>query len=169
LSRLAAIEPGTEPAAALVEARLVAARGEVSRLYRILMNSVAAADGWEYFLTIVRQKLSLSPRLREMVILRIATLNAAPYEFAAHVAHARAAGLSDGEIDALRTGGAGGFDDADAAVLAYADAMTRDIHVPDATFAAIAERFPPREVVDLTVTIAAYNMVSRVLAALGID
>lgn len=167
MSRVPPVAPGSDPVAATVEARLVAARGEVSHLYQVLMNSVAAADGWEYFLTIVRQKLSLSPRLREMVILRIAVLNQAPYEFEAHVPHALKAGLSEAEIEALREGGAG-FTGTDAAVLAYTDAMTRDVHVSADVFAQVEAVFPRAELVDLTVTIGAYNMVSRVLGALEI-
>jgi len=53
-------------------------------------------------------------------------------------------------------------------VLAYTDAMTREVQVPDAVFAAVRALFDPRGVVELTATIAAYNMVSRFLQALRI-
>jgi alkylhydroperoxidase family enzyme len=46
--------------------------------------------------------------------------------------------------------------------------MTRDIHVPDDVFAAVRDAFDARGVVELTATIAAYNMVSRFLEALRI-
>lgn len=146
----------------------MAARGEVSFLYRVLLNSPAAADGWEAMLTIVRQKLALSPRLRELVILRIAVLNDAPYEFAAHVSHAVSAGLAEIEIAALRDSRLEGFDAIDTAVLAYCDAMTHDIHVDAKTYAAVSAHFDAERMIDLTVTIAAYNMVSRLLCALEI-
>ena len=147
---------------------MLAARGRVSQLYQVLLNSVEAADGWEYFLTIVRQKLSLSPRLRELVILRVAVLNNAPYEFDAHRAHALAAGLSEAEIDGLRNGGIDHLQPLDRLVAVYTDAMTLDVHVAPELFARVEAAFLPRELVDLTVTIAAYNMVSRVLGALDI-
>src|SRR5688572_21218860 len=105
MTRIPRIDPAppatTEDGRAL-EHRIRAARGEISELYRVLLNSSPLADGWEYFLTVIRQKLSLPPRLRELVILRIAVLNRAPYEFDAHVAHAKKAGLSDREIEAIR-------------------------------------------------------------------
>jgi alkylhydroperoxidase family enzyme len=47
--------------------------------------------------------------------------------------------------------------------------MTRDVHVSDALFARVEAAFGARETVDLTVTIGAYNMVSRILNALGIE
>ena len=60
------------------------------------------------------------------------------------------------------------FDATERAVLAYTDAMTRDIHVPEDTFARVADLFPPQQLIEVTATIAAYNMVSRFLEALRI-
>jgi alkylhydroperoxidase family enzyme len=52
--------------------------------------------------------------------------------------------------------------------MAYADAMTRDVHVPDAVFDRLKKNFSSREVVEITSTIAAYNCVSRFLVALDV-
>jgi len=60
------------------------------------------------------------------------------------------------------------FDQAEQALLALTDAMTRDVQVPDALFDAVAGRFDTKELVELLATIAAYNMVSRFLEALRI-
>ena len=79
-------------------------RGRISPLYQVLLNSPAVVEGWEAMLTAIRQKTSLPPRLREMIILRVATLNRAPYEFEAHVPHALAAGMPRALVDALRDG-----------------------------------------------------------------
>ncbi|TXJ06144.1 MAG: carboxymuconolactone decarboxylase family protein, partial [Alicycliphilus sp.] len=54
------------------------------------------------------------------------------------------------------------------AVLAYTDAMTRQVQVSDEVFAFVAAHFEPRRLVELTATVAAYNMVSRFLEALQI-
>jgi alkylhydroperoxidase family enzyme len=54
-------------------------------------------------------------------------------------------------------------------VLRYVDSMTREIHVPDDIFQSVSAHFPTREMVELTVTVAAYNMVSRFLEALHMD
>jgi 4-carboxymuconolactone decarboxylase len=168
LSRIAPVAPGSDPAAAVVEARLLAARGQVSHLYQVLLNSIPVADGWEYFLTIVRQRLSLPARYRELAILHIAVLNRAGYEFDSHVSHGLQAGLENADIEALRNGDAAHFRGEDALVLAYTDAITRDVQVPSETYQAVAATWPPDQIVELTVTIAAYNMVSRVLGALEI-
>lgn len=54
------------------------------------------------------------------------------------------------------------------AVMAYTDAMTRDIKVPDAVFTELRKWFNEREVVEITTTVAAYNCVSRFLVALDV-
>lgn len=61
------------------------------------------------------------------------------------------------------------FDEKLRAVLAYADAMTRDIKVPDDVFDAIWPHFDERQIVELTANIGFYNLVSRFLEALKID
>jgi len=60
------------------------------------------------------------------------------------------------------------FDPTQRAVLAYADAMTKDIHVSPEVFAGIKALMSERLIVELTATIGAYNMVSRFLEALQI-
>ncbi len=54
-------------------------------------------------------------------------------------------------------------------VLAYAEAMTLQVQVPQPLFDALRSHFGEREVVELTATVAAYNMVSRFLEALQIE
>jgi len=61
------------------------------------------------------------------------------------------------------------FDATERAVLAYCDAMTRHVHVPDEIAKSVAALLPPRQVVELTATVAGYNCVSRVLEALHIN
>jgi alkylhydroperoxidase family enzyme len=158
-------DPGIAP---LVE-RITRERGKVLNLYGMLLHSMPVAEGWLAFLTAIRQKCSLSARLRELVIMRIAVLNGAEYEFDQHVPFALAEGLTQAQLSALRQGRFDSFDAVEQAVLAYCDSMTRDIHVPDAVFAAVKPHLSDRHLVELTATIGAYNMVSRFLEALQVD
>ena len=144
--------------------------GRMLNLYRMLLHSPPMAEGWLTFFTAVRQKGVLSGRHRELAILRIAVINGADYEFKAHVPFALQAGLTQAQLDALRADRTpDGLADADRAVLAYADAMTRRVHVPDEVFAQVRKQLPERELVELTVTIAGYNCVSRFLEAIAVD
>ncbi len=146
----------------------MASRGKITPLYQVLLNSLPVARGWESLLTAIRQQMALDPAIRELIILRVAVLNGADYEFQAHVPFAKAAGVSDAKIEAVKAMDEGPFDDTERAVLAYTDALTRDIRVDDAVFAPIKERFDPTGRVEVTATIAAYNMVSRFLIALDV-
>jgi AhpD family alkylhydroperoxidase len=167
--RVAPVAPGTRPELAEIERAIVAGRGHVMLLYQVLLNSAPLAEGWEKLLTAIRNRSSVPADLREMVILRVAVLNRAPYEFAAHEPHAKKAGVSDVKIAALRAGAVGAlFTDEERAVLALADTMTRNVQVDDAVMAPILSRFDARTTVELVATIAAYNMVSRFLEALRI-
>jgi 4-carboxymuconolactone decarboxylase len=169
--RLPPVTPGTRPELAEQEARILAARGRISPLYQVLLNSPAIADGWEQMLSAVRNRNSLPADIRELVILRVAVMNDAPYEFEAHVPHAQAAGLGDAAIAALREptlAPAAPLNPAQRVAVRLADTMTRDIKVPDALFDEVRALFDAQGQLDLVATIAAYNMVSRLLVALQI-
>src|SRR5262245_8341331 len=144
--------------------------GQLLNLYRMLLHSPPVTEGWLAFLTAIRHKTELPARYRELAILRVAVLNGAEYEFEVHVPFALKEGVSREAIDALRANrNTNDLDEADRAVVGYADAMTREIRVPDEVFARMRELFSERDVVELTATIAAYNCVSRFLEALRID
>jgi alkylhydroperoxidase family enzyme len=158
-----------DPQVAPIVARIKAERGKVLNLYGMLLNSPPVAEGWLAFLTAIRQKCKLSGRVRELAIMRVAVLNDAPYEFRAHTPFALAEGFTQQQIEEMRADQPKGFSPMEQAVLAYTESMTREIHVPDAVFDAIRPHFDEREIVELTATVAAYNLVSRFLEAMKID
>ena len=61
------------------------------------------------------------------------------------------------------------FDADERLVMRYAIAMTREVRVSPALFAEVRGRFSTSEIVELTATIATYNLVARVLVALEVD
>jgi alkylhydroperoxidase family enzyme len=144
--------------------------GRMLNLYRMLLHSPPMAEGWLAFFTSVRQKGTLAGRYRELAIMRIAVINGADYEFDAHVPFALQEGLTQAQLDALAADRVpAGLTETDRAVLAYADAMTRQVRVPDEVFAQVRKQLPERELVELTVTVAGYNCVSRFLEAIQVD
>ena len=169
--RLSPILPGTRPELAAQEAQIIAERGRISPLYQVLLNSPAMAHGWEQMLSAVRNRNSLDAGLRELVILRVAVLNDAPYEFDAHVPHAQRAGQSAEAIEAIRSETLSldaPWTAAERVALRLTDAMTRSIVVSDALFAQVRTHFDARAQVGQVATIGAYNMVSRFLSAFEI-
>jgi AhpD family alkylhydroperoxidase len=150
--------------------RIVAERGSVLHLYQMLLHSPPLAEGWLGFMTQVRQKLTLPGTLRELVIMRIAHLNGAPYEADQHAPIALQEGLTQDQLDALPDwpSAAATYSPLQCDVLALCDAMTRDVHVDHARVQALRGQLGERQVVELVATIASYNMVSRFLEALQI-
>lgn len=167
MARLDYADLNREEVRPLVE-RIVAERGSVLHLYQMLLHSAPVAQGWLNHLTGIRQQTVLAGDIREMVIMRIAYLNRAPYEADQHAPIALQEGLSQVQLDALQDGPLDVFDEREQAVLAYTDAMTIDVQVSDEVYAVVQRYFEARELVELTATIATYNMVSRFLEALHI-
>ena len=149
--------------------RIVAERGSILHLYQMLLHSPPVATGWLGYLTAIRHLSGLPGAMRELVIMRVSILNGAPYEAEQHAPIALKEGMTQAQLDALDNWKSSDCFDAQArAVLAYTDAMTRDVHVPKEIFDSVSASLTPRLLVELTATIAAYNMVSRFLEALQI-
>ena len=172
MARVALIQEQDHPEFAdLVEKFRAGRRGRMINIYRMLLNSPPLAESWFNHSNTVRWKTSLDGRLREIVIIRMGHLAKSAYVLRQHVpALALADGVTLEECDALADWRASKcFSERERAVLAYTDTMTRDITVPDAVFAEVQCHFNDREIVELTVLIASYNMNARVLQALELD
>jgi alkylhydroperoxidase family enzyme len=167
--RVPLVVGGTRPELKEIEERILKERGRISLLYQVLLNSAPIAQGWEAMLTAVRNKSSVPADLRELMILRVAVLNKASFEFEAHIPHALKAGVPQEKIDALRSLTLSNlFTDEEKLVLQMTDHMTRDVEVPAELMAKVTQQYSAEKVVELVATVAAYNMVSRFLVALNI-
>ena len=143
--------------------------GRLLNLYRMLLNSPAMCSGWLNMLTNVRFNASLDGESRELAICEVASITNAEYEWRAHARLASQLGASQAQLDSLPNWRSGQFSDKQQAVLAYAEESTRNVQVDDATFDALKKHFDTQQILELTVTIGAYNMVSRLLVGLKVD
>jgi 4-carboxymuconolactone decarboxylase len=167
--RVPLVVQGSRPELKEIEDRILHERGRISLLYQVLLNSAPIAQGWESMLTAVRNKTSVPADLRELMILRVAVLNKASFEFDAHIPHALKAGVSAEKINDIKVMNLSArFSDEEKLILAMTDHMTRDIEVPAELMEEVTRRYVPGQVVELVATVAAYNMVSRFLVALNI-
>jgi alkylhydroperoxidase family enzyme len=172
MARVPYVEGGDRPGLAdLIEKIRGARRGNLIRIYQLLLHSPALAESWFVHNNAVRWKTELDGRLRELVIIRVAQLNGATYVEKQHVPElALAEGVTFAECAALSDWrSASSFSERERVALTYAETMTRDIAVPDAVFDALKPHFNDRQIVELTVLIGTYNMQTRVLRALQID
>ena len=141
-------------------------------LTQALVNSPNAARAFGALGQFIRFGSKLDPRLRELAILQVGWLARSPYEWSHHVKLGHDFGVSDDDIRALIDDTAGKpaqLDETAKTVLRAAREMTQDGAMSDATFATLREALGNEQIVDLTITIAFYNAVVRVLATLQID
>ena len=141
-------------------------------LYRALVHSPNAARAFGALGRFIRFESRLDPRLRELAILQVGYLTRAPYEYSHHIKIGRDFGVSDDDIRAVAEETAGRQTDLDPlarATLRAAREITTDLAISDATFAELQRDLDNERLLDLTITIAFYNAVVRVLATMQID
>ncbi len=141
-------------------------------LFQALVNSPNGARAFSGLGQFIRFGSKLDPRLRELAILQVGWLARSPYEWSHHVKIGHDFGVTDDDIRALIDDTAGKPTSLDAlsrSVLLAAREMTTDGAMSAATFATLQATLGNELIVDLTLTIAFYNAVVRVLATLQID
>jgi AhpD family alkylhydroperoxidase len=110
---------------------------------------------------------TLSERLRELAVLRVAHLTACAYEWDEHVVIGTKAGLSEDDILALQKGEAA--DEFDRTVLAAVDELLEETRISDQTWAALGKKFDTRQLMDFVFTVGGYHMLAMALNTFGVQ
>ena len=106
----------------------------------------------------------LDARRREIAVLRVAHATNARYEWVQHEQLGRGVGVTDGEIEAIRTEEpVSSLDEESNLICRVADEVTRDVRLSDDALEQIVDRYGPREASELILLVSYYNMVSRFL------
>lgn len=112
----------------------------------------------------------LPRREHELLALRAARLCRSTFEWDEHVEYARAAGLSDDEINWVAEGAeASGWSVADATVLRAADELHHSHAISEQTWDALRARYDDDALVEVAYVFGQYSMLSMVANTLGID
>jgi alkylhydroperoxidase family enzyme len=112
---------------------------------------------------------TLPERDRELAILRIGWLCGAPYEWGEHVLIAKKVGITSAEIAATTIGSAApDWNDHERAIVRAVEELHADAMISDATWAALAQRFDERQLIELPVVIGQYQTVAYYQNALRI-
>ncbi len=112
----------------------------------------------------------LPARERELAVLRTGWRCQSVYEWGQHVLIGRAAGLTDDEIARVQAGPEDpGWDPFDTAILRAVDELHDDSCVSDATWAALADRYDDRQLIQLLMLVGQYHLVSFALNSLGVQ
>jgi alkylhydroperoxidase family enzyme len=110
---------------------------------------------------------TLPPRVREQVILRVAHRRSCDYEWTHHVTIGKKAGLSDADIEAIKSGNP--TDEFDRAVVGAVDELEEKSNLSDQTWSALGERLDERQRMDLIFTIGGYAALAMALNTFGVE
>lgn len=145
-------------------------RGRVLNIFTTLARHPKLLKRWLVFGNHVLAKSTLSPRARELLILRTGFRCKSEYEWGQHAIIARHAGISDDEIRRVTQGpDAPGWDPIDALLLRAADELHDDYAMSDTTWAALAAVYDVKQMMDVVFTVGQYTLVSMALNSLGIE
>lgn len=172
MARVPLIEETEHPELADSIAKIKGARGgRLINIYRLMLHSPTLANAWFELNQVVRYGTQIDGQSRELAVIRVALLNDVEYVQRAHgPAYALKEGLTPEQVAAVANWQSSKlFSDQQRALLAYTDAVTREINVPDVVFADVRKHFSERQTVEMTMLIGAYNMLTRFLQALQVD
>ena len=142
----------------------------VLNLYRAVAHSPATVSSFVKLGNVLLNRAELSPKLRELAILRIAILLRSEYEWTQHLPIALEVGVTGEQADSIRQwNDSTDFDEEERAVLRYADEVTLNVETTDETFEALKKHLNERQIVELTVSIGYWGMIARVLVPLQIE
>jgi alkylhydroperoxidase family enzyme len=110
---------------------------------------------------------TLTPRLRELAVLRVAHRTHSEYEWRHHVRMGLEAGLTDQVIEDLQRGEAA--DDLDRAILHAVDELQDKAVVSDETWAVLSEHLDERQCMDLVFTIGCYGALAMAINTFGVE
>ena len=144
--------------------------GKILNIFRTLARAPKALTaflGWGNY--ILSKRNALTPRDRELVILRTGYNCRSGYEWTQHKRIGLDCGLSEDEIARIKAGAdAADWSGLDRAMLRATDELTADHFVTDTTWAALAP-LGDKGRMDLVMTVGQYTQVSMILNSFGIQ
>jgi alkylhydroperoxidase family enzyme len=113
---------------------------------------------------------NIDPRIREIAILRVARATGAAYEWAQHEQLGRSVGVTDSDIEAVRSDEPEAtLDDEAALVCRVADEISRDVRLSDEALGLLLERYEIEQACSIILCVSYYNMVSRFLESTRVE
>jgi 4-carboxymuconolactone decarboxylase len=162
-----------DPQSAAVRA-FMTRRGELN-LIRLLAHAPAVFAGWAQFVDELLDSPTFTPRMRELIILRVAHLQSTPYELSQHTDLARSAGLTERQINAIVDAGDPGdledaaFSPTECTVLDAITELCTTRHLSDDSFAAVHAALGDEAITELLMIVSCYYGLALVLNAVELD
>jgi AhpD family alkylhydroperoxidase len=160
-----------ESAAAEEVRTALAAMPPQGTVYRMLAHAQTAFLPILHTVGAIQGTLALDGRLRELVILRVASRDRCDYELVQHEVVASIEGVPEQQVAALRAGRASGaeFDDREELLLRFVDEVLENVGATEATVAEMKRTFSDREIIETLVIVGQYHGLAMMLLTTALE
>jgi alkylhydroperoxidase family enzyme len=111
----------------------------------------------------------LEPRLRELIVLRVAWHTRAPYEWLQHVKLSQRYGVTPEQVEAIAKGDDSGWSPLEADVLRATDELLTGYRIDDATWQRLAAALDDKTLVELLFVVGTYTSLAMVFNGIGVE
>jgi alkylhydroperoxidase family enzyme len=112
----------------------------------------------------------ISPRQRELLVLRVAHLRDAEYEWAQHAIMAGDAGISPEEVERIKAGpDADGWEPLDGALVSAADELVRDARIAEDTWTTLSAELDTQQLMDVVFTVGTYEVIAMAFRTFDVE
>jgi len=117
----------------------------------------------------VNSRSTLSPRQRELLLMRIGILCRSEYEYAAHHRVGRRAGMTETDIARILSGPGNGGDPIEDALLRATDELHERELISGETWATLAAALDTRQLFDVLIAVGGYRSTSMLINTAGVQ
>jgi 4-carboxymuconolactone decarboxylase len=135
-----------------------------------MVHNPAVAEPWLRYNDVLLRHASVTPRVRELVILRVAWLTRSAYEWIQHVRLAPRADITPDEVAAIERGAdAECWSPLESALLAATDQLIDHYRVDDDTWAVLREHLDERQLVEVVFIVGTYTCLAMAFKSFGVQ
>jgi alkylhydroperoxidase family enzyme len=174
--RVAPLEPHqfTDDAREILEQNVAifgsVSRSEIPELYRTMFRHPGLYRAQNQLGAELNAHGSLSPRERELAILRVAWLVRSPFEWGQHVQYGKRCGLTTEEIEQITVGSAApSWNDHDRAILRAIEELMDDHAMSNDTWDILARTWTDQQLMELPGLVGAYVMTAMIYNTLRFE
>ena len=173
VSRLPALPLPPDPITRRMFDEQIARGGHILNMHLVNAHAPEIARARRHVTFALRNECVASRKIREMVIVRTASLVKQQYEINHHIPLALAAGVTKDQLEALQGDWRAKkeiFSAAEIAAIDYVDCLVeRRGDIPDAIFDEFAKHYSPREILEITHTSNGYYATGVFIRAMKIE
>lgn len=148
---------------------LAAKDGSLNGPFGVMLHAPVLGNALQDLGAAIRYKSSLSDRVREISILRVAVVEGSDFEWFAHERVGKAVGLTDEELLRIRTGEFKSADELEQVGFELVDALLASGNVSDAEFQRTAGLIGVQQIYELVVLVGYYRTLAQSMCVFGVD